>query len=146
MFGYAKEEVLGRGLEMLIPERFRHAHAEHVRVFAASGVAARRMGDRAEIFALRKDGSEFPAEASIAQLSVGDERIFMVLLRDVTERKRTEEMLAQGKAELEVRVAERTQALEEESPPARGDASRAHSGAAHGGVRPAHGRHCSRFQ
>ncbi len=113
-FGYAKEEVLGRRLDMLIPERFRAAHAGHVRAFAASGVAARRMGEREEIFALRKDGSEFPAEASIAQLRVGDERVYMVLLRDVTERKRTEEMLAQGRAELEMRVAERTKALEEE--------------------------------
>ncbi len=72
------------------------------------------MGERQEIFALRKDGSEFPAEASIAQLGVGDERIFMVLLRDVTERKRTEALLARSNVELEQRVAERTKALEEE--------------------------------
>ncbi len=114
IFGYAKDEVLGRPLEMLIPERFRTAHAGHVHSFAASGVAARRMGEREAIFALRKDGSEFPAEASIAQLSVGDELVYMVLLRDVTERKRTEAILAQGTAELEARVAERTKALEQE--------------------------------
>jgi PAS domain S-box-containing protein len=114
IFGYTKEEALGAGLDMLIPMRFRAAHGDHVRTFAASGVAARRMGERTEIFALRKDGSEFPAEASIAQLSDGDERMFMVLLRDATERKRTEEVLAQSRAELEVRVAERTKALEEE--------------------------------
>ncbi len=115
IFGYAKDEVIGRPLDTLIPERFRLAHDGHVQTFAASGVAARRMGERAEIYALRKDGSEFPAEASIAQLRVGDERVYMVLLRDVTERKRTERMLARSKAELEERVAERTRALEEES-------------------------------
>ena len=115
IFGYAKEEVLGKDLEILIPERFRAAHDGHIHAFAASGVAARRMGERAEIFALRKDGSEFPAEASIAQLRDGDQRVYMVLLRDVTERKRTETMLAQGRAELEERVAERTKALELES-------------------------------
>jgi PAS domain S-box-containing protein len=114
IFGYAKEEALGQSLEMLIPKRFHAAHAGHVQAFATSGVAARRMGEREEIFALRKDGSEFPAEASIAQLRVGDERIYMALLRDVTERKRTEDLLAQGRAVLEVRVAERTRALEEE--------------------------------
>jgi PAS domain S-box-containing protein len=114
IFGYAKEEVIGRSLDTLIPERFRLTHHGHVQMFAASGVAARRMGERAEIFALRKDGSEFPAEASIAQLRVGDARVYMVLLRDVTERKHTEELLAQGRAALEVRVTERTQALEEE--------------------------------
>lgn len=115
IFGYAKDEVVGHHLQMLIPERFRTAHAEHIHSFAVSGVAARRMGEREEIFALRKDGSEFPAEASIAQLRVGDERIYMVLLRDVTERKHTEDILAQSRAELEVRVVERTKALEEES-------------------------------
>jgi len=114
IFGCAKDEVLGQPLDTLIPERFRAAHARHVQMFADSGVAARRMGNREEIFGLRKDGSEFPAEASIAQLHVGDERTFLVVLRDVTERKRTESLLAQSKAELEVRVAERTQALEAE--------------------------------
>lgn len=115
VFGYTKDEIVGRNLNMLIPDRFRAAHERYVKQFAASGVSARRMGERAEIFGLRKDGSEFPAEASIAQLSVGGERLLVVLLRDVTERKRTEKLLAQSKAELEVRVAERTQALEAES-------------------------------
>jgi PAS domain S-box-containing protein len=114
IFGYAKDEVLGNGLDMLIPERFRKTHVGHVETFTASGIAARRMGQRQEIFALRKDGSEFPAEASIAQLRLDDERIYMVLLRDVTERKRTEVLLARSNAELEARVAERTKALEEE--------------------------------
>jgi PAS domain S-box-containing protein len=114
IFGYAKDEIRGKSLDVLIPQRFRAAHAGHVQAFANSGIAGRRMGERQEIFALRKDGSEFPAEASIAQLEVGDERIFMVLLRDVTERKRTEALLAHSNAELEARVAERTKALEEE--------------------------------
>lgn len=115
IFGYGKDEVLGRNLEILVPERFRKAHAQHIKDFSQSEVAARPMGDRAEIFGLRKDGTEFPAEASIAQLCVGDERIFMALLRDVTEHRQTERLLTQNKAELEARVAERTKALEEES-------------------------------
>jgi PAS domain S-box-containing protein len=115
IFGYAKDELIGRSLDLLIPERFRSGHGAHVRTFASSGVASRRMGERREIFALRKDGSEFPAEASIAQLSQADERIYLVVLRDVTERKRTEALLAQSNQELEARVAERTKALVEES-------------------------------
>lgn len=114
IFGYGKEEVTGASLNLLIPERFRGAHDDHVRVFAGSGAAARRMGDRQEIFGLRKDGSEFPAEASIAKLSLGEEQIFMVVLRDVSERRLTEELLERANAELEARVAERTQALEAE--------------------------------
>jgi PAS domain S-box-containing protein len=69
IFGYAKDELIGRSLDLLIPERFRSGHGAHVATFAASAVASRRMGDRREIFALRKDGTEFAAEASIAQLS-----------------------------------------------------------------------------
>ena len=115
IFGYARNELIGRSLDLLIPERFRSSHAAHVRSFAASGVASRRMGERREIFALRKDGGEFPAEASIAQLRLEDERIYLVVLRDVTERKRTEALLAWSNLELEARVAERTRALVEES-------------------------------
>jgi PAS domain S-box-containing protein len=115
MFGYAKGELIGLSLDVLIPQRYRSSHTSHVRSFASSGVASRRMGDRREIFALRKDGTEFPAEASIAQLCFEDESIYLVVLRDVTERKRTEALLAQSNQELEARVAERTKALVEES-------------------------------
>jgi len=115
IFGYARGELIGRSLDLLIPERFRTGHGAHVRGFVASGVASRRMGERREIFALRKDGSEFPAEASIAQLPLEEERIYLVVVRDVTERKRTEALLAQSNIELEARVAERTRALVEES-------------------------------
>ena len=106
MFGYAKNELIGRSLDLLIPERFRTGHVKHVQDFGASGVASRRMGERREIFALRKNGEEFPAEASIAQLRFEDERIYLVVLRDVTDRKRTETLLAQSNQELEALVAE----------------------------------------
>jgi PAS domain S-box-containing protein len=115
MFGYSKAELIGRSLDVLIPERYRSSHTAHVWSFANSGVASRRMGERREIFALRKDGTEFPAEASIAQLRFEDESMYLVVLRDVTERKRTEALLAQSNQELEARVAERTKALVEES-------------------------------
>jgi PAS domain S-box-containing protein len=115
MFGYGKNELIGEKLEVLIPERFRKSHFQHVAGFASSGVASRRMGERREIYAVRKSGEEFPAEASIAQLRFEDERIYLVVLRDVTERKRTEALLARSNLELEARVAQRTRALIEES-------------------------------
>lgn len=91
IFGWKAEEVVGQPLEMLIPQRFRREHGRrHVPAFAGSGVTARRMGERREIFGLRKNGEEFPAEASISSLEVGGERILTVVLRDVTERKRLE--------------------------------------------------------
>lgn len=114
IFGYAKEEVIGQPLDILIPERFRPHHKEHVATFSTSRVAARRMGERQEIFARRKDGSEFPAEASIAKQEIGGQRAYMVVLRDVTERKRAQAELALANSQLEERVAERTRALEAE--------------------------------
>jgi PAS domain S-box-containing protein len=114
IFGYAQNEIIGQPLELLIPGRFHAQHVKHVAEFAASPSAARKMGERQEIFALRKDGSEFPAEASIAKREIGGAHIYMVVLRDVTERKRFEAELARANSELETRVAERTRELQSE--------------------------------
>jgi len=114
IFGYAPSEIIGQRMDILIPERARIRHERHVAEFSASPVAARKMGDRQEIFALRKDGSEFPAEASIAKHAIGGRKAYMVVLRDVTERKRAEAALAAANTELEARVADRTRALEAE--------------------------------
>jgi PAS domain S-box-containing protein len=114
VFGYAPSEVVGQPLDILIPERLRRRHASHVADFSASPTAAKKMGERAEIFARRKDGSEFPAEASIAKQVVGGRKAYMVVVRDVTERKAAEAALASANSELEARVADRTRALEAE--------------------------------
>jgi len=114
MFGYGKDEIIGQSLDVLIPERFRGSHHTHVAQFAGSPVAARKMGERREIFARRKDGAEFPAEASIAKQEIDGRHVFMVVVRDVTERKLAEAALARANSELENRVAERTRELEAE--------------------------------
>ena len=136
MFGYAKEEIIGQSLDVLIPERFRGAHHEHVAEFSGASIAARRMGERQEIFARRKDGSEFPAEASIAKQDIDGRRIFMVVVRDVTERKRDQAALASANSELEKRVAERTRELEAEIVRREDGPGGTHPGPAHGGVWP----------
>ena len=91
VFGYSAEELLGQPIELLIPERYRDRHAQHVLEFGKSNVVARRMGERREIAALRKNGNEFPAEAAISHYGAPGEQVFTVVLRDVTERKRVEQ-------------------------------------------------------
>jgi PAS domain S-box-containing protein len=96
IFGYSAAEALGKPLDLLIPPRFREAHVGHMQAFASSPVVARRMGERREIFGLRRDGTEFPAEASISKLDIpggeGERRnLFTVVLRDITDRKRSEQ-------------------------------------------------------
>ena len=90
IFGYEATEVVGQNLNILIPPRFRPTHPQHVRSFAAAGETARQMGHRREVSGVRKNGEEFPAEASIAKIGDPGRRLFAVVLRDVTERKRAE--------------------------------------------------------
>lgn len=90
IFGYSADEVLGQSLEVLIPSQFRAAHDAHIEGFRREPGVSRQMRDRGEILGLRKDGTEFPAEASISKLSNGDQTVFSVVLRDITEQKRIE--------------------------------------------------------
>jgi PAS domain S-box-containing protein len=111
LFGYQQEEVIGQPLDMLIPHRLRSRHRGNVERFWEGGETARRMGERQSVAGLRKDGSEFPAEASISKIEVGGERIFTVVLQDITERKNaTEQLAAKGAHELEVEVKGREEA------------------------------------
>lgn len=92
IFGWSAAEAMGRNLEFLLPPRFRGNHAHFMRGFGDSSDRARQMGERRAISGLRRDGSEFPAEASISKLVLASgERIYTVLLRDVTDRQRREE-------------------------------------------------------
>jgi PAS domain S-box-containing protein len=90
IFGYSAAEAEGQPLDLLLPTRFRTAHSEHMRQFGESAVSARRMGERREISAVRKGGEEFPADASISKQLVDGDRIYTVVLRDITRQKRAE--------------------------------------------------------
>ena len=93
IFGYRSEEALGQPLDLLLPTRLVEVHKQHIRDFAAGPKATQRMGERSDVVGQRKDGTEFPAEASISRLSQNGEIILTVILRDVSERTRAEKEL-----------------------------------------------------
>jgi two-component system sensor kinase FixL len=93
MFGIDAAAALGQPLERFIPQRFRDAHAGHVRRFKETGVTKRRMGALGLLSGLRANGEEFPIEASISQALVSGERVLTVVLRDISERIRVESEL-----------------------------------------------------
>lgn len=97
IFGYSEHEALGQPLDMLIPLNVVEMHRRHMRDFAATAEEARPrgMGRMREVFGRRKDGSEFPAEASIVKLIDRSQATFTIILRDMSDRKRVEEELRQ---------------------------------------------------
>ncbi|TAE59982.1 MAG: response regulator [Nostocales cyanobacterium] len=92
IFGYSAQDILGTKIDILLPIRFTEKHHNHINNFGQDASQARRMGERREIFGRRKNGSEFPAEASISKLEIDQECVYTVILRDITERKQVEKM------------------------------------------------------
>jgi PAS domain S-box-containing protein len=87
-------EMIGLPLDRFIPQRHGAAHRAHIERFSATGVTARRMGGQLILSGLRADGEEFPIEASISQLAEeGGGKLYTVILRDVTDRKRVQDAL-----------------------------------------------------
>jgi PAS domain S-box-containing protein len=112
MFGYRQADILGRSLDILIPERFREIHRQYLNRFAEAKQQTLIMSERQPVFGLRNDGTEFPLVASISRLDLDGEKIFTAILRDITEEVRAKEELRRSHDELEMRVEERTAELQ----------------------------------
>lgn len=95
IFGYTKEEITGKDLDILIPERFHADHRAHVNEFF-SQPRNRLMGDGLDIYALRKGGTEFPADISLSSFQTDEEFLVIASIRDISERKEAEEKIEFG--------------------------------------------------
>jgi PAS domain S-box-containing protein len=91
IFGCAASEAIGKPLEAFIPERFAKIHKHHVQKFGATGETMRTMQSPRTLYGKRANGEEFPLEATISHASPGGQKLYTVILRDITERKRAEE-------------------------------------------------------
>ncbi len=95
MFRCTAGDAIGQPIDRFIPARFRGAHREHIHKFGEAKVTNRRMGALGAVSGLRADGEEFPAEAAISQVEAGGQKLYTVILRDISVRKKLEEQLRQ---------------------------------------------------
>jgi PAS domain S-box-containing protein len=107
-FGYARAELIGQPVEVLVPERFRAQHPLHREVFAA-GPRAGRIGAGRDLYARRKDGTEFPIEVELTPLETDEGPMALASVVDVTARKRLEE--ERRRLERRVQDAQRLESL-----------------------------------
>jgi PAS domain S-box-containing protein len=114
VFGCPREQALGAPLASFIPERFRGGHEAHVRRFGETRTTSRRMGTSRIVTGLRRNGEEFPIDASISQVTEGGQHFYTVILRDVTERVRAEEALRASREEIREMALAATSVREQE--------------------------------
>lgn len=99
LFGYTRHELIGQVVELLIPERFRDVHPGHRAGFFAAP-HARSMGAGRELFARRKDGSEFPVEIGLSPIQSAERTLILTVIVDITARKQAEAEAQKQRAEL----------------------------------------------
>lgn len=111
-FGYREEELTGKNIEQLIPSRFEKTHIQHRTKYIAQPVS-RPMGALLELFALRRDGSEFPVEISLSPYEADEEQFVIAFINNITNRKNTEAQIKNLNEDLEATVEQRTRDLKE---------------------------------
>lgn len=90
LFGFTEDEVIGQPIEIIIPERYRKSHKEGINRVSTGG-PSHVIGKTVELAAIRKDGSEFPVELSLATWFLDDNRYYTGIIRDISERKQAEQ-------------------------------------------------------
>lgn len=105
MFRCLSSEAIGQSIDRFIPERSRSAHRDHIRDFSQSGTTNRAVVPSSAVSGLRTNGEEFPIEASISQVEAGGQKLYTVILRDITDRRRAETEREQLIAQLQDALA-----------------------------------------
>lgn len=100
MFGRSARDMIGAKLDRLIPDRYRHSHDTLITGFGSENTS-RVMGQPGSIAGIRASGEEFPIEASIAQTESGSGKLYTIILRDITDRKKAEAFLRQSLVRLQ---------------------------------------------
>jgi len=111
LFGYARAELVGTSVDLLVPERFRPAHTRSREAFVARPQIRHMGAAGVTLYGRRKDGSEFPVEIALGPLPTESGILISSAIRDTSERERVEEEIRRLNAELEQRVEERTREL-----------------------------------
>jgi PAS domain S-box-containing protein len=98
IFLYNRQEIMGEHISILIPHEFRPNHDNYIKDFALNGTAVFKKDESKNHFALKKDGTLFPFESSVSQTVINGEKIFTIIIRDITDRKKSEEVLKLNEA------------------------------------------------
>ena len=112
MFGYNEGELENQPLQVLIPERYHTSHAKHQQNYT-NNPHARSMGEGVDLFARKKNGSEFPVEISLSPYKANEEQYVIGFIIDITLRKNAERALKNYSQELEKQVEKRTMIMKE---------------------------------
>jgi PAS domain S-box-containing protein len=102
MFGYAAAEAIGQSIDLLLPQESRANHGEHISRFGAGAIANRQMRSSTIVVGMRAGGEIFPIEAAISQVKTATQTLYTAIVRDITERKRTQDALQQAVDDVEL--------------------------------------------